>query len=385
MHKQSLTSLQVRCRYTEIGETPSTRPRARAPGHQSSCLHSGRQCLRPAGSPLAVGLPKCRGHELFHRCTGAGRMVANTALNSAGLGLQAIELRPHYHRLFGCASSRPATQWGLLFDSIIGCSLDWSAFIIQLTWVEAGADPARAASIFIRQVIPCTLQGTLFCADNQARAHCIMYLEQFGQTRRWFALGLVLSPCSVYCASLCYVCTWGLTSRSAVAFHVVKRLRLLAKSGRTLLISIHQPAQEFFDDARFSYPPFQNPSDHFLWVINLTLKRQKMRNWGQVQQKGGEPIGKSTIYFKLGQYFDDIQARPGQFIFVTAFLTFMGVARFPSFIEDMKSMMQDKWTTKVATRKEEMDQQGLFECRPQMAVGFPLDEADYKRMRDMSA
>ncbi|KAI5075196.1 hypothetical protein GOP47_0009272 [Adiantum capillus-veneris] len=43
-----------------------------------------------------------------------------------------------------------------------------------------------------------------------------------------------------------------------------------------------------------------------------------------------------TIYFKLGQSFDDIQARAGLFIFVTAFSTFMGVASFPSFIEDMK-------------------------------------------------
>ncbi|KAI5055522.1 hypothetical protein GOP47_0029043 [Adiantum capillus-veneris] len=66
-----------------------------------------------------------------------------------------------------------------------------------------------------------------------------------------------------------------------------------------------------------------------------------------------------TIYFKLGQSFNDIQARVGLFIFVTAFLTFMGVASFPSFIEDMKAMMQDKWATEVATMKEEMDQQGL--------------------------
>ncbi|KAI5066046.1 hypothetical protein GOP47_0018670 [Adiantum capillus-veneris] len=48
------------------------------------------------------------------------------------------------------------------------------------------------------------------------------------------------------------------------------------------------------------------------------------------------PICVGTIYFKLGQSFDDIQARAGLFIFVTAFLTFMGVASFPSFIEDMK-------------------------------------------------
>ncbi|KAI5066681.1 hypothetical protein GOP47_0019305, partial [Adiantum capillus-veneris] len=136
LHKQSLTNLRVRCHYTETGETPSPRPRARAPGHQSSCLHSGGQCLHPAGSPLAVGLSKCGGHELFHHCTGVGRGVADNALSLAGLGLQAIELHPHYYRIFWCASSRPATQWGLLFDSI-GRTLDWAALIIQVQVREA--------------------------------------------------------------------------------------------------------------------------------------------------------------------------------------------------------------------------------------------------------
>ncbi|KAI5055521.1 hypothetical protein GOP47_0029042 [Adiantum capillus-veneris] len=63
-------------------------------------------------------------------------------------------------------------------------------------------------------------------------------------------------------------------------YHVVKRLRLLAKSGRTLLISIHQLAQEFFDDAGFSCPPFRNPSDHFLWVINFDFEETKDEELG---------------------------------------------------------------------------------------------------------
>ncbi|KAI5070109.1 hypothetical protein GOP47_0014452 [Adiantum capillus-veneris] len=94
---------------------------------------------------------------------------------------------------------------------------------------------------------------------------------------------------------------------SASAFHVVKRLRLLAKSGRTLLISIHQPgsevfelfhhlcllssgqpvyfgerlkAQEFFDDAGFPCPRYRNPSDHFLWVINSDFEETKDEELG---------------------------------------------------------------------------------------------------------
>ncbi|KAI5075197.1 hypothetical protein GOP47_0009273 [Adiantum capillus-veneris] len=201
MHKQSLTNHWVRCRYTETGETPSPRPRARAPGHQSSRLHSGGQCLHPAGSPLAMGLPKCGGHELFHHCTGAGLSGVHPA----------------------------------------GLPLSWGCFLIPL-------------------VAP------------------------------W--IGLHSS----------YRCKSGQPTVSAVAFHVVKRLRLLAKSGRTVLISIHQlgsevfelfhhlcllsssqtvyfgerlKAQEFFDDAGFSCPPFRNPSDHFLWVINFDFEETK--------------------------------------------------------------------------------------------------------------
>lgn len=231
---------------------------------------------------------------------------------------------------------------------------------------------------------------------------------------------------------------------SAAAFHVVKRLCMLSKSGRTLLVSIHQPssevfelfhhlcllssgqtvffgerlkAQEFFDESGFSCPPYRNPSDHFLWVINSDFEETKDEEMGsetlstshkahtliqayaksdikqgvmitiqQVSQKEGELIGKGdggkasslkqtfyltsrsftnmrrdiayywfrlfvysvlsicvgTIYYKVGHSFDAIQARAGLFIFVTAFLTFMGVASFPSFVEDMKIFTRER-------------------------------------------
>ncbi|MCO5551376.1 hypothetical protein L7F22_004878 [Adiantum nelumboides] len=231
---------------------------------------------------------------------------------------------------------------------------------------------------------------------------------------------------------------------SAAAFHVVKRLRMLAKAGRTLLVSIHQPgsevfelfhflcllssgktvyfgerskAQELFDDAGFSCPPYRNPSDHFLWVINSDFEEMKDEELGseatttshkaqtlirayansdmkkavtmtiqQVSQKEGELIEKGdvgrasvlkqtfyltsrsftnmrrdiayywfrlfiytvlsicvgTIYYKVGHSFDAIQARASLFMFVSAFLTFMGVASFPSFIEDMKIFTRER-------------------------------------------
>ncbi|KAH6555782.1 hypothetical protein KP509_1Z228500 [Ceratopteris richardii] len=49
-----------------------------------------------------------------------------------------------------------------------------------------------------------------------------------------------------------------------------------------------------------------------------------------------------TIYYKVGHSYDAIQARAGMFIFVTAFLTFMGVLSFPSFVEDMKIFTQER-------------------------------------------
>ncbi|KAH7436809.1 hypothetical protein KP509_05G036800 [Ceratopteris richardii] len=49
-----------------------------------------------------------------------------------------------------------------------------------------------------------------------------------------------------------------------------------------------------------------------------------------------------TIYYKVGLSYDAIQARAGMFLFVTAFLTFMGVASFPLFIEDMKIFTRER-------------------------------------------
>ncbi|KAG6547993.1 hypothetical protein Mapa_010427 [Marchantia paleacea] len=89
---------------------------------------------------------------------------------------------------------------------------------------------------------------------------------------------------------------------SASAFFVVTTLRNLARDGRTVIASIHQPssevfelfdnlcllsngktvyfgeahsAHEFFCSAGFPCPPLRNPSDHFLRAINADFDRVK--------------------------------------------------------------------------------------------------------------
>ncbi|ERN10322.1 hypothetical protein AMTR_s01072p00000950, partial [Amborella trichopoda] len=43
-----------------------------------------------------------------------------------------------------------------------------------------------------------------------------------------------------------------------------------------------------------------------------------------------------TIFFDIGHSFGSIQARGSMLMFVAAFLTFMAIGGFPSFVEDMK-------------------------------------------------
>ncbi|KAH9317173.1 hypothetical protein KI387_018942 [Taxus chinensis] len=89
---------------------------------------------------------------------------------------------------------------------------------------------------------------------------------------------------------------------SASAFFVTQTVRNLARDGRTVIASIHQPssevfalfdylcllsgghtvyfgeassAHEFFDQAGFPCPPRRNPSDHFIRCINSDFDRVK--------------------------------------------------------------------------------------------------------------
>ncbi|KAI5065206.1 hypothetical protein GOP47_0019901 [Adiantum capillus-veneris] len=234
---------------------------------------------------------------------------------------------------------------------------------------------------------------------------------------------------------------------SAASIHVMKRLKALAKTGRTVIISIHQPSSEsfelidllallyrgrtvffgaraetkrFYETAGFPCPTFRNPSDHFLWVINSDFDQQHYQdpdgeesstapNRAQnaqtlikcykesnshtfVNAKLRHALGKEsevlrcssrgpdfwtqayyltsrsfkhmcrdltyywfrlcvyvmlsivlgTIYFKVGLTYNAIQARAALLMFLTAFLSLMGVMSFPSFIEDMKIFTRER-------------------------------------------
>ncbi|XP_010273011.1 PREDICTED: ABC transporter G family member 11-like [Nelumbo nucifera] len=49
-----------------------------------------------------------------------------------------------------------------------------------------------------------------------------------------------------------------------------------------------------------------------------------------------------TIYFDIGHSFGSIQARGSMLMFVAAFLTFMAIGGFPSFVEDMKIFQRER-------------------------------------------
>ncbi|XP_002987629.2 ABC transporter G family member 11 [Selaginella moellendorffii] len=107
---------------------------------------------------------------------------------------------------------------------------------------------------------------------------------------------------------------------SASAFFVMQTLRNLARDGRTVVASIHQPssqvfelfdnlvllshgktiyfgeaalAQEFFASAGFPCPPHRNPSDHYLRAINSDFDRVKATLKGSFKFRdfeSGDPL-----------------------------------------------------------------------------------------------
>ncbi|KAG0480355.1 hypothetical protein HPP92_011213 [Vanilla planifolia] len=117
---------------------------------------------------------------------------------------------------------------------------------------------------------------------------------------------------------------------SAAAFHVMSRIWRMAESERmTVVAAVHQPtaevfdvfssvcllaygrtvffgppahAAEFFASNGFPCPSLKNPSDHYLRTINKDFEG----------------------------------ARGSMLMFIAAFLTFMAIGGFPSFVEEMK-------------------------------------------------
>lgn len=249
---------------------------------------------------------------------------------------------------------------------------------------------------------------------------------------------------------------------SAAAYFVVRTLKNLAKDGRTVISSIHQPSSEvfalfdsltllskgqtvyfgdtasaaqFFAAANYPCPPMGNPSDHYLQIINadfdtvkstlkelevdddieesadpLLLKTRKnteevvkslsagyqqseyasgtrakisqiiSNTRGRGEQAGGSKghasfvrqcvtltrrsfvnmtrdpgyywlrvamyvmvgVCLGTIFWRVGLRYNSILARAGVMFFVAAFLTFMAIGGFPSFVEDMRVFYHER-------------------------------------------
>uniref|UniRef100_A0A0D6R0X6 ABC transporter domain-containing protein n=1 Tax=Araucaria cunninghamii TaxID=56994 RepID=A0A0D6R0X6_ARACU len=135
---------------------------------------------------------------------------------------------------------------------------------------------------------------------------------------------------------------------SASAFFVTQTLRSLARDGRTVIASVHQPSSEvfelfdslyllsggktiyfgkgseacqFFQDAGFPCPPFRNPSDHFLRCINSDFDKVKATLKGSMKmriERSDDPLEKITTSqaiqtlvdkYQFSQYHQAAQAR----------------------------------------------------------------------------
>eukprot|EP01018_Ginkgo_biloba_P024234 Gb_41809 [translate_table: standard] len=111
---------------------------------------------------------------------------------------------------------------------------------------------------------------------------------------------------------------------SASAFFVTQTLRSLARDGRTVIASVHQPSSEvfelfdslyllcggntvyfgkaseaceFFAQSGFPCPPFRNPSDHFLRCINSDFDKVKATLKGSMKmrvERSDDPLEKIT-------------------------------------------------------------------------------------------
>ncbi|RWR97866.1 LOW QUALITY PROTEIN: ABC transporter G family member 11-like protein [Cinnamomum micranthum f. kanehirae] len=181
---------------------------------------------------------------------------------------------------------------------------------------------------------------------------------------------------------------------SAASYHVNEIVGLARHGGRTIVASIHQPssevfelfhnlcllsagrtvyfgpaaaANEFFAVNGFPCPSLRNPSDHYLRTINKDFDQEG----GALDKKGSQAsfltqslvlTRRSYVNMYQGSWLllvtscnlhwgrvfvlapstmtlaelCSIQARGSMLMFVAAFLTFMAIGGFPSFVEDMK-------------------------------------------------
>ncbi|GFZ18158.1 ABC-2 type transporter family protein [Actinidia rufa] len=104
--------------------------------------------------------------------------------------------------------------------------------------------------------------GLQECADRLIGNWHLRGISGGEQKRLSIALEILMRPCLLFLDEP----TSGLDSASA--FFVIQALRNVARDGRTVISSIHQPSSEFFAEAGFPCPSRRNPSDHFLRCIN---------------------------------------------------------------------------------------------------------------------
>ncbi|CAI0422256.1 unnamed protein product [Linum tenue] len=164
---------------------------------------------------------------------------------------------------------------------------------------------------------------------------------------------------------------------AAEVFQLFHNLSLLC-SGTTVYFGPAALAQQFFASSGFPCPPQRNPSDHYLRTVNKDFDEQDSTTAAEGRasrrrtvQKGSQAsfvtqcsvltrrsfvnmyrdlgyywlrfaiylglcfcVG--TVFYDVGHDFGSIQARGSMLLFVAAFLTFMTIGGFPSFVEDMK-------------------------------------------------
>ncbi|ERM98846.1 hypothetical protein AMTR_s00216p00024260 [Amborella trichopoda] len=187
---------------------------------------------------------------------------------------------------------------------------------------------------------------------------------------------------------------------SAEVFGLFNTLSLLS-TGKIVYFGPATKASKFFALSGFPCPSLRNPSDHFLCTINSDFDKDieqgpeakaikaaaaidilvKSYKSSTIAKQEGEALTKKgsqasfftqasvltrrsfvnmyrdlgyywlhlgiyialcvcvgTIFFDIGHSFGSIQARGSMLMFVAAFLTFMAIGGFPSFVEDMKRL-----------------------------------------------
>ncbi|KAK4750035.1 hypothetical protein SAY87_027484 [Trapa incisa] len=75
---------------------------------------------------------------------------------------------------------------------------------------------------------------------------------------------------------------------------------------------------------------------------SVNMYRDRGYYWFRLAIHMGIALSMGTIYYDIGYAYESIQARGSLIMFISAFLTYMSVGSFPSFVEDMKVFMRER-------------------------------------------